>query len=228
VTLSDEEARAQGRQEAAPVALLMLLVYLSLAVVSGEQGWHLLDLRWWIWLVVAVPALFLTIDLLLARRGNGLVSSREAALLLLGILVLANLVAVSILVAGLATTSTADLSGVELLFSGLALWLANVIVFGLLFWEMDAGGPVTRLRARSHTSPDLRFPQDDNPRPDQDGWRPRVWDYLYVSLTNSIAFSPTDTLPLSLGAKATMGLESAIAAFTVLLVFARAVNVIGS
>jgi hypothetical protein len=55
-----------------------------------------------------------------------------------------------------------------------------------------------------------------------------VWDYLYVSLTNSIAFSPTDTMPLSLRAKALMGLESFVSAITVLLVAARAVNVLGS
>ena len=59
-------------------------------------------------------------------------------------------------------------------------------------------------------------------------WKPQVWDYLYVSLTNSIAFSPTDTMPLSLRAKALMGLESFVSAITVLLVAARAVNVLGS
>ena len=58
-------------------------------------------------------------------------------------------------------------------------------------------------------------------------WKPQVWDYLYVSLTNSIAFSPTDTLPMSLRAKGLMGLESFIAAATILLVAARAVNVLG-
>jgi hypothetical protein len=75
---------------------------------------------------------------------------------------------------------------------------------------------------------DFQFPQDGDPTPASQNWRPQVWDYLYVSVTNSIAFSPTDTMPLSLRAKALMGFESAIAAVTVLLVAARAVNVLGS
>ena len=72
----------------------------------------------------------------------------------------------------------------------------------------------------------FRFPQDDDQ--DTEVWKPQVWDYLYVSLTNSIAFSPTDTMPLSLRAKGLMGLESFVSAVTVLLVAARAVNVLGS
>jgi hypothetical protein len=228
MTLSEEEARAQGRLEAAPAALVVLLVFVALALVSKAMGWELLNLHWWIWLAVAIPALLLTVDLLLVRRGKGLVRSRQAALVLLGILVLANLAAVAILVAGLATTSTKDLTGAELLLTGFAIWGTNTIVFGVLFWELDGGGPVARLRSHSRAATDLRFPQDEDARSSTETWRPQVWDYLYVSLTNSIAFSPTDTMPLSLVAKATMGLESAIAALTVLLVAARAVNVLGT
>jgi uncharacterized membrane protein len=73
---------------------------------------------------------------------------------------------------------------------------------------------------------DFRFPQDDGAEPGN--WSPQVWDYLYVSVTNAIAFSPTDTMPLTLRAKAIMGLESLLSAVTVLLVAARAVNVLGS
>lgn len=204
----------------------MLVVILTLAAVSGVEDWKLLTLHWWIWLLVAAPALLLTIDLVLAWRGRGIVRSRAGALGLLAVLVVANLFAVAILVAALATTSIHDLGGVELLVTAVAIWLANVIVFGLLFWELDSGGPTARLR-RARTSPDFGFPQDDDSS-DVERWSPRAWDYLYVSLTNSIAFSPTDTMPLSLSAKGLMALESAIAAFTVLLVLARAVNVIGS
>jgi hypothetical protein len=170
----------------------------------------------------------LTIDLALSRRGSGLVRSRSAALLLLGLLVLGNFAALAILVAGLVTANTSDLTGGELLLTAFALWTTDVIVFGLLFWELEAGGPAARLRARARTTPDFQFPQDDNPGLAGPGWRPQVWDYLYVSLTNAIAFSPTDTMPLSLRAKATMGLESATSAVIVLLVAARAVNVLGS
>ena len=145
-------------------------------------------------------------------------------MVLLAFLVLGNIVAVAILVAGLVTTDTNDLSGGELLFTAFAIWSANAIVFGVLFWELEAGGPAERTLAPSRHSSDFRFPQDES-SPDED-WRPQAWDYLYVSLTNSIAFSPTDTMPLTLRAKAAMGLESAIAAVTVLLV--AAVNVLGN
>jgi hypothetical protein len=84
------------------------------------------------------------------------------------------------------------------------------------------------MRASNRRAPDFQFPQDENPQLAVADWHPQVWDYLYLSLTNSIAFSPTDTMPLSLRAKAAMGLESFISAGTILLVAARAVNVLGS
>jgi hypothetical protein len=221
-------ARAEGRREAAPAAFIALLVFVVLAVVSWGQEWELLGLSWWTWLLIAVPLLLLTIDLSMTYRGEGLVRSRRAALLLLGLLALGNFTAVVILVAGLVTSNSSDLSGGELLFTGFAIWSADVIVFGLWFWEVEAGGPAARLRASARTTRDFQFPQDADPQSGEKDWRPQVWDYLYVSLTNSIAFSPTDTMPLSLRAKAMMGFESAIAAITVLLVAARAVNVLGS
>ena len=202
-----------------------MLVLGGLALVSRTQGWELLGLSWWIWLLLGMPALLLTIDLLLAVGGKGLVRSRETALALLGLLVVGNFVAVAILVAGLVTAGPSDLSGGELLLTAFAIYTTDVIVFGLLFWELEAGGPGARRVAARRESHDFRFPQDEH---GPDDWRPQVWDYLYVSLTNSIAFSPTDVMPLSVRAKAIMGLESAISAVTVLLVAARAVNVLGS
>jgi hypothetical protein len=230
VSNREAEGRAESRREAAPAAAVVLLVIVVLAVVNREKAkeWELLDLSWWMWSLVAVPAILLTIDLALTYRGKGLVRSRKAALFLLGLLVLGNLTAVVVLVAGLVTANSTDLSGGELLFTGFAIWSADVIVFGLWFWEVDAVGPVARLSAPRPATRDFEFPQDDNPRLAARDWRPQVWDYVYVSLTNSIAFSPTDAMPLSLRAKALMGLESAISAVTVLLIAARAVNVLGS
>jgi hypothetical protein len=226
MSVDEAEARAEGRSEAAPAALLMLGVFFALALVSWSRGWSLLGLRWWIWLLVAIPVLLLAIDLTMSYGGAGLVRSRTAALALLALLVLGNAIALAVLVAGLVTTSTADLGGGELLLTGFAIWSANVIVFGLSFWEVEAGGPAARLRSSSRAKLDFQFPQDDASQPSE--WRPQVWDYIYVSLTNSIAFSPTDTMPLTLRAKGMMGFESAISAVTVLLVAARAVNVLGA
>jgi hypothetical protein len=228
MSMSEAEARAEGRREAAPAALVALLVFVVLAITSWERDWELLGLSWWIWLVVATPALLLAVDLCLTLRGSGLVRSRRAALLLLGLLVLGNFAALTILVAALVTTDSAELTGGELLLTAFAIWTSDVVVFGLWFWELEAGGPISRLRAPARLMPEFQFPQDENPQLAPADWRPQVWDYLYVSLTNAIAFSPTDTMPLTVRAKAMMGLESAISAVTVLLVAARAVNVLGS
>lgn len=227
MSMTVAEARAEGRREAAPVALASLVVFVGLALVSRAREWELVGLPWWIWLVVALPSLLLTIDLLMTLKGTGLVRSRRAALALLGLLVLGNLLALGLLVGGLVTTSATELGGGELLLTGFAIWTADVIVFGLLFWELDAGGPAARIVRPHRTTPDFQFPQDENPQLAPAGWGPAAWDYLYLSLTNSIAFSPTDAMPLSLRAKAAMGLEAGISAVTILLVAARAVNVLG-
>jgi hypothetical protein len=225
--MTQVEARSEARREAAPAALVALLVLVALAAMSRAREWELVGLPWWIWLVLAVPSLLLTIDLLLTLGGTGLARSRGAALALLALLVAGNFAALALLLTGLVTASTADLGGGELLLTGFAIWTTNVVVFGLLFWELEAGGPAARVLVPERANPDFRFPQDESPELAPRGWHPQVWDYLYLSLTNSIAFSPTDAMPLSLRAKAAMSLESAISAATVLLVAARAVNVLG-
>jgi hypothetical protein len=225
MSTGDTELRAEARREAAPAVVLVLIVLAALAFISQAEGWELIGLPWWIWLALAVPALLLTVDLLLALRGKGLARSRTAAILLLSLLAAGNLAALLILVAALVSADTSDLSGGELLLTGFAIYTTDLVVFGLIFWEVEAGGPMTRLASPARSLIEFRFPQDDDTSA---GWKPGVWDYLYVSLTNSIAFSPTDTMPLTLRAKALMGLESFVAAVTVLLVAARAVNVLGS
>jgi len=86
--------------------------------------------------------------------------------------------------------------------------------------------PVARALATALRKPDFQFPQDENVHLARDGWAPRLWDYFYVSLTNATAFSPTDAMPLTRPAKALMAAESTLSAITVLLVAARAVNIL--
>ena len=99
-----------------------------------------------------------------------------------------------------------------------------MIAFGLWYWGFDRGGPVRRLQS-DPPPPDFQFPQMENPQLAAPGWHPRLVDYVYVSFTNSIAFSPTDAMPLSRWAKVLMLFESSVSALTVLLVAARAVNI---
>jgi hypothetical protein len=225
VSASDSRIRYESRREAAPAIAAALLVLVVLAFVSWAEGWELLNhVSWWTWLVLALPEAVLLFDFVL---GGGLARTRQIALLLLGLLVLGNLVNLAILVAGLVTTNTDELGGGELLLTGFAIWITNVIVFGLWFWELDDGGPVSRSK-HPRSKPDFQFSQDENPSLARDGWAPSVSDYLYVSLTNSIAFSPTDAMPLTRNAKTLMALGSLISVVAVLLVASRAVNVLGT
>ena len=161
--------------------------------------------------------------------------SRWASIGLAGLMILTNMASLGLLVASLAGGAS---SGSNLLLGAMQIWVTNVIGFGLLFWELDRGGPVARRRLRRDELPpaDWRFSQDevgDNvaevsvTASERSGWIPTFVDYLYLSLTNSSAFSPTDTMPLTSRAKVLMAIEGTAALLTGLLVVARAVGTLG-
>jgi hypothetical protein len=151
-------------------------------------------------------------------------AQRATGLGLCGLIVLANAISGSRLVHDILTGhGTKDPN--SLFGSGAAIYLTNVIAFSLLYWELDRGGPVARANAVD-PHPDFLFAQMASPEVADPDWEPRFGDYLYISLTNATAFSPTDTLPLTLWAKALMGLQSVVALGVVGLVVARAVNIL--
>ena len=113
---------------------------------------------------------------------------------------------------------------VDLLAGGGEIWLSNVLIFALVYWEYDRGGPADRAAAVS-MKPDLLFPQMTDEHLAQD-WEPHFFDYFFVSFTCSSAFSPTDTMPLSRWCKALFTLQAILALLTVTLVAARAVNIL--
>jgi uncharacterized membrane protein len=217
-----------ARDDAAPFALVAAGILVALGLVSKHAHWDLLGHRlWWLWLVVAAPYLLLSGTLLL---GLGRLTRhdrrREIVLSLLGLVWLFNVLGVVLLVISLLAHSGTQMTGRQLLLSGGALWATDTVAFGLAFWELDSGGPVARALASARRSPDFQFPQDENPELAREGWAPRLWDYFYVSQTNSIAFSPTDVMPLTRRAKTLMAAESTLSAITVLIVAARAVNIL--
>ncbi|MFI6686921.1 hypothetical protein [Streptomyces sp. NPDC050485] len=112
-----------------------------------------------------------------------------------------------------------------LLVTGGGIWLTNVIAFALWYWEWDRGGPIARMQA-TRAYPDFLFPQMQSPELAPPHWEPAFPDYLYLSFTNATAFSPTDVMPLNRWAKMLMMLQSAISLLTVVLVVARAVNIL--
>jgi uncharacterized membrane protein len=116
-------------------------------------------------------------------------------------------------------------NGRQLIVSGALIWLTNVLIFGLWYWQTDRGG-AGRRAAGQDGPPDLLFPQMSDDRIAPANWRPGFIDYLYVSLTNALALSPTDTMPISPMAKSMMGIQSLVSLVTIGLVIARAVNIL--
>jgi uncharacterized membrane protein len=115
--------------------------------------------------------------------------------------------------------------GKELIVAGVLIWLTNFLIFALWYWELDRGGPGRRAEG-SDGPPDFLFPQMSDDTIEPRSWRPKFIDYLYVSLTNATAFSPTDTMPLSGIAKSVMGLQSLVSLVTIGLIVSRAVNIL--
>jgi hypothetical protein len=155
----------------------------------------------------------------MARDSSGL---RMAGLGLIAVASISNAWSAAVLVMDIARNQHTG-NAAQLLATGGAVYLINVLTFAVWFWELDRGGPLQRALG-THEHPDFLFPQMTAPRMAAKDWEPEFLDYLYVALTNATAFSPTDTLPLSRWAKVVMGLQSAISLVTAALVIAKAVN----
>jgi hypothetical protein len=157
----------------------------------------------------------------LAKRARWL---RPLALTLIVALTVVVITSDGVLIVDLIKGSKVTESATSLLASGALLWLGTALVFSLLYWELDSGGPLARYERR-RTYPDFAFSQHLNPELAPPGWRPRYVDYLILGLTTNTAFSPTDVMPMAAWAKLTMALQSLISLTVIGLVIARAVNV---
>lgn len=123
---------------------------------------------------------------------------------------------------------SAEVSGLQLLASSAAVWVSNVLAFSLLYWQMDRGGPESRVNHVGRM-PDWLFPQEGAPRDDVPvDWRPKFVDYLFLAYSTATAFSATDAPPLTSRAKLLMMLESTISLVTMVVTASRAINVLGS
>jgi hypothetical protein len=221
----EREVEFESSFEAAPAIAVAIALQVALAVTAQIEHWTTWHFPWWVWLLPVLPEAVIFVLDTWRRPHRGLVQMgvrREVGTTLLALASGANALLVFGVIASL--VSGDERSGAQLLMKGSTVWVTNVILFGLWFWLYDRGGPSERLRAGSRPV-DFLFPQLDNPDVAAPDWRPHFIDYMYVSFTNSIAFSPTDTMPLSRWAKLLMLFESAISALVVLLVAARAVNI---
>jgi uncharacterized membrane protein len=149
--------------------------------------------------------------------------ARRLSIALIAVINVANLASLILLAYYLIHGGKAG--GHTLIVAAISIWATNVIIFGLWYWELDRGGPGARTH-REQTAPEFLYPQMTNPTIAPKNWRPLFLDYLYVSLTNATAFSPTDTMPLSIRAKSLMAVQAMASLLTVALVAARAVNIL--
>ncbi|MEV7728890.1 hypothetical protein AB0P15_29755 [Streptomyces sp. NPDC087917] len=222
------ERRGEARLPAVVATLVAICLYLALPqqlLVAPRYALPALEVLLLLPLIAINPK----------RLTRQTKTFRVLSLTLVLIIAASNLVALGLLVDQLVHAKIAD--GRSLLIAAFQVWLTNIIVFGLAYWELDRGGPVSRTQVPREELPlaDFRFSQDENDDAVQevaDGaskvsdWVPTLVDYLYVSVTNSTAFSPTDTMPLSSRAKLMMAVQSVAALLTSLLVIARAVSIL--
>lgn len=149
---------------------------------------------------------------------------RLFALILTAIVMALNLEALIALVGTLLHGAQRE-NGQSLLLDALNIWVTNIVIFALWFWNLDQGGPAIR-SISDRRAPDFLFPQMLANSPADPNWTPGFIDYLYLSFTNATAFSPTDTMPLTPRGKMLMMAEAIISLLTVGLVAARAVNIL--
>ncbi len=172
-----------------------------------------------------VEAVLLASIVLIAPKKLGLphVPQRTLSLILNAFMMLSNAASAILLVEKIVNGSIN--SPARLLWSGFSIWLSNIVIFSLWYWDFDRGGPSERAAAKD-SIPDFLFPQMTDPAYASPGWFPTYTDYLYVSVTNASAFSPTDAMPLTKWAKLLMSIQSITSLILVGLVVARAVNIL--
>jgi hypothetical protein len=216
--LMKESAPIRPRElSQAQVALLLaiaLQVTLDKSLVIGPRYW------------VAVLELLLVFGIGVTaplKHSLGARLRRDFSLSLIALITFAN--AVSMILVARDLINGSDIGGRPLIFAAFVIFVTNIIIFSLWYWEIDSPG-LTGVH-KHDAAPKFLFPSMQYKVRETRGWEPTYFDYLYMSVTNSTAFSPTDSMPLTHGAKLLMGLQAFIALIAVVLVTARAVNILG-
>ena len=195
-----------------------------LAVVLQVGTPHAGRIRgWWIIPILEVAVLGIVMIQDPGRIDRRSVAGRRLTMTLIAIMTAGTFAGLLVLLHDI-LANVQGVNATDLLGRGAALWVTNVIVFSLWYWELDRGGPAERA-AGSGVAASFGFPEDAMPELASDGWTPRYPDYLYLSFTNATAFSPTDTLPVRTWPKMAMMAESVISLVTAILVIARAINI---
>jgi len=206
---------------------LAVLVAIGLQVVTPHTG---RVPAWWLLPVLEFVLLVTIITIDPGRVDDRSIQVRRLTIGLIAIMTIGTMAGVALLVYDILSNNVLFHPGVvlnatDLFGRGAALWVTNVIVFSLWFWELDRGGPAERA-AGSRIPPSFAFPENAMPEFAAEGWSPIYPDYFYLAFTNATAFSPTDCLPVKTWAKMAMMLQSVVSLVTAILVVARAINVL--
>ncbi len=200
-----------------PATIAVLLIGGVFFTISSQ---YTLGPRWAVLAVIAA----LLIPLWVTRRRGMHPWTHRIALALNGVLTLAVASSAGLLLYRL---STGETQALRLLGDAVLIWITNIVVFALWYWNLDAGGPAKRHPGK-HASSDFAFPQQQQDDDGEvEGWSPGFTDYLFLAFNTSTAFSPTDTLVLARRMKVLMMLQSAISLLIVAVLAARAINTIG-
>ena len=211
--MSDVHPEPRWPASLALVVCVVLYVILPSRLVIGP--------RWLVPTLIVLP--LVPLSLRRHRHPNESPVVRHLTIILIALISAANVVSMALLVRHLLTSNVTQ--GRELVYSAVAIWITNVVIYGLWFWEIDRGGP--HRRAGNTTAwPDIQFPQMENPHLAPTDWYPRFTDYLYTSFANGTSFAPADAMPLSARAKALFASESIVSLVTIAVVAARAVNIL--
>ena len=224
----DREAR-ETRWEASSTVLVIVVLQLALGIISLRHGWTLWGIGGRVWLVPILPELVLaiTVAFTIGPKGGGHKQTGERrgyVVALLLVVAFFNAIALALLIMELFTGAVR--TGGELAIEAAVVWSTLVFSSGMLYWELDGGGPRSRA-FNSDGQRDFLFSEMSAPKRVSPDWHPRLIDYIYLSFTTAIAWSAADVMPLSRKAKVMMAIETSLSALTILLVAARAVSVIG-
>ena len=192
--------------------------------MAGVPG-HVTALPVWVYYLAAV-AVLLPMAAVALTKGNTLwLGIERTMIILLATAYVANTIAELADMIGVITLHPSGENAFSLLSSSVAIWVANVLTFSLLYWQIDQGGPYARA-SKSSAKPDWVFPQPAKPEDLPPDWRPLFLDYLYLGYNTATAFSPTDALPLTRRAKMLMMIESTISLLTMVIILSRAINIL--
>jgi hypothetical protein len=204
-----------------PPALAILAVLVMLTVLPG----HIHVLPVWVVRLFALSVLGSMLAVGLTTGNTLWLSIERTIIIVIAGAYVANTIAELADLVGVVTLHPSVANAFSLLSSSVAIWVANVLTFSLLYWEIDRGGPYARA-SKSSAKPDWVFPQPATPEDLPPDWRPLFLDYLYLGYNTATAFSPTDALPLTHRAKMLMMIESTISLLTMVIVLSRAINII--